>query len=186
MHSLTRKSEPLCMHAYLILKAGLESEKSEVTKVQIHEVDRKATVSEVIKLVQQHFPTATEDNSEFLKKNKNFVDNLCKVKDINTELLKYSIKQCPFCDKSLENWHHKTKESYLISLAEVKQINVQPGYCKNCELIVYYNLYSFGCIPIHNKVIVITSTKPKLNVSNISEVSDPITSKINLGFWDHI
>ena len=148
------------------MKAGLVSDKPADTVAQPHEVDRRATVQEVIKLVKQHFPTATENQSDFLKVNKNFIDNLCRVEDVNSELLKHSIKQCPLClNSALEKWHHKTKVSYLISLAEVKRIRVEPRFCKSCKLILYYDLYSFGCFPIHNKVIVKTPTQHKTHLN---------------------
>ena len=46
------------------------------------------------------------------------------------------------------------EDSYLVSLGEVKRIKVHANFCSDCEVIVYYNLYAEGCIPVHNKVIV--------------------------------
>ena len=123
------------------------------TNIEEHEVDRSATVLKVVELVKQYFPTATEDPSEFLKINKNFIESLCSVPNISQELSRYCESACPVCKKELQNWHHKTKESYFLSLAEVKKIQVTPKFCASCKLLVYYNLYSVGCIPIHNKVI---------------------------------
>ena len=152
VHSLTRKSEPLCIHNYLIVKAGLRSEEPTKSDDPVHEVDRRATVCEVMKLIKQNFPTATENPTEFLKVNKEFIERLCKASDINSELLKYRKDQCPICQQKTEKWHHKTKESYLISLGEVKKIQIETQYCKMCKLLIYYDLYSFGCFPVHNKV----------------------------------
>ena len=141
----------MCIHNYLIVKAGLESV-AENTESPLFEVDRRATVLEVIRLIKQNYPTATENARKFLKVNKEFIDSLCKAPNMNSELLKYRTEQCPICKNALQKWHHKTKESYLISLSEIKKIKVQTQYCKMCKLLVYYDLYSFGCFPVHNKV----------------------------------
>ena len=84
VHSLTKKSDPLCLHTYLIFKAGLESGKPKSPVAALHEIDRNATVLEVTRLIKEHFPTATSDCRQFLKKNKKFIESLCKVK--NSEL----------------------------------------------------------------------------------------------------
>ena len=135
----------------MIFKANLASEKP-ASKPQPHEVDRKATVLEVMRLIKKNFPSATEDPCKLLQINKAFIDSLCKVKNINAELLKYRETKCPVCGNDLEKWPHKTKSSFLISLAEVKKIEVESQICNKCKLLLYYNLYAVGCIPLHNKV----------------------------------
>ena len=152
VHSLTKKSHSLCLHTYLIFKAGLESRAAKSTADAPHEIDRQATVLEVTRLIKEHFPTASSDCRQFLKNNKKFIEKLCKVKNMNIELLKYSEEKCPTCNSDLEKWKHKTKVSYLISLAEVKKIQVEAKFCSNCKIMLYYNLYAVGCVPVHNKV----------------------------------
>ena len=110
MHSLTKKEEPLCLHTYLIIKAGLETKAKDV-RVAAHEVNRDATVLHVANMIKEHFPTATSDRSDFLKNNKKFIDSVCKASDISKELLKYAFKQCPNCSGNLDKWQHKTKGS---------------------------------------------------------------------------
>ena len=155
VHSLTKKSDRLCLHTYLIFKAGLESGKPKSPVAAPHEIDRNATVLEVTRLIKEHFPTATSDCRQFLKKNKKFIENLCKVKNMNIELLKYSYNKCPTCNNELEKWKHKTKVSFLISLAEVKKVQVEAKICTSCKMMLYYNLYAVGCVPVHNKVRII-------------------------------
>lgn len=152
VHSLTKKSERLCLHTYLIFKAGLEIENQSTPVISPHEIDRKATVEEVTKLIKENFPTATSDPRMFLEKNKQFIEGLCKVKNINSELIKYVDKQCPQCKCELVKWPHKTKDSYLVSLAEVKKIKIEAQFCTKCKTLSYYNLYGVGCVPVNNKV----------------------------------
>ena len=151
MHCLTKKNERLCIHTYLILKAGLSMEKSVDIKMA-HEVERLATVEAVIKCVIASFPSATSDCRKFLENNKKFIDKLCLSKDIKSLLNKYVEKTCPRCKKDLVNWPHKTKTSYLISLAEIKRLKIETQFCKDCKVLVYYNLYDFGLVPVNNKV----------------------------------
>jgi hypothetical protein len=152
VHSLTKKSERLCLHNYLILKAGLAKESNTDSVNTTHEVDRQSTVENVIKCITNNFPTATSDSTAFLKKNKMFVDDLCKLKDISSKLNKYLDKQCPICTRQLVTWPHKTKDSYLITLGEVKKIKIGAQFCTTCKLLSYYNLYGVGFVPVHNKV----------------------------------
>ena len=110
VHNLTKVEEPLCLHTYLILKAGLETKAKDVV-VAAHEVNREATVLHVANMIKDHFPTATSDKSDFLKNNKKFIEKVCRAGDKSKELLKYAFKQCPNCNGNLDKWQHKTKES---------------------------------------------------------------------------
>ena len=164
--SLTKKAEPLCVHNYLIFKAELDSDRP-TPKTLLHEVDRKLTVLEVIRMIKNNFPSASEDPCKLLKVNKEFINSLCGVKNINSELLKHCEKLCPLCGSDLVKWPHKTKDSYLVSLAEVKKIQVEAQFCDECKLLVYYNLYAVGCIPLHNKVIKLSGKLSTLQVDNV-------------------
>ena len=77
---MTKKDEPLCIHTYLILKAGLQTKTKTASDVT-HEIDRHATVLHVSNMIKKHFPTATSDKSEFLKNNKLFIERLCKARE---------------------------------------------------------------------------------------------------------
>ena len=153
MRSLTNKSERLCVHNYLMTKAGLDKPKDLNPSTPNQEVNRYATVDDVIKNVKAHFPTASFDQSTFLQKNKQFVSELDKVKNLATELSKYLVEKCPNCDKQLVKWAHKTKESYLLTLCEIKKVKLEARFCPSCKLLVYYNLYEVGFVPVNNKVI---------------------------------
>ena len=99
----------------------------------------------------QNLPSATSDNKDFLKVNKNFIDQLCKKKDISAEIAKHSQKQCPTCKGPLMKWIHKTKESFLVSLGDIKLVTINVQQCKKCKVLLYPDLYYFGLIPLHNK-----------------------------------
>ena len=86
VHSLTLKSNRLCLHAYLIIKAGLTQKNPKELVEPRREFDRGCTIDLVLDLIMEHLPTATEDKSDFLHANKNFIDQLCKKADINAEL----------------------------------------------------------------------------------------------------
>ena len=105
------KSERLCLHNYLTIKAGLEQEESRESEVQF-EIDREETINNVVKNVTEKLPSATADIADYLKRNKQFVDTLCGKSDINKELEKYSASQCPKCKVTVINWPHKTKDSF--------------------------------------------------------------------------
>ena len=77
---MTKKDSPLCIHTYLILKAGLVT-KNKVKANVTHEFDRQATVLHVTNMIKKHFPTATAEKSEYLKNNKKFIDRICKVRE---------------------------------------------------------------------------------------------------------
>ena len=150
-HSLTKQSEPLCLHTYLILKAGLKNDQ-DTTVVSKHEVDRNLTVKGVVQLIRSEFPTATSDGRTFLKANKSFIQKLCQKKDISSELKKHSVKKCPNCSQNLVKWHHKTKDSYIITLSEIKKITIDVQFFNGCKSLSYYDLYSYGLVPVNNKV----------------------------------
>ena len=147
---MTKKDERLCIHTYLILKAGLTPE-PDVPVIVSYEVDRKLTIERVTKCITDNLPTATSDSRNFLEMNKQFVEDLCKQKDIGLELKKYLEILCPVCASELVKWPHKTKDSYLISLGEIKKFKIEAQFCTNCKLLSYYNLYGKGLVPINNK-----------------------------------
>ena len=115
----------------------------------------KSTLYQSLPLVSdlliQHLPKATEDLVNFLKVNKEFVDKLCNTKDINLELSKHSFKHCPNCSENLSQWLHKTKESYLVALGEMKKVDISVQYCQKCNILLYPNLFEVGLIALHNK-----------------------------------
>ena len=114
VHTLTLKSNRLCLHTYLTLKAGLSGENRKKSAKVNHEFNRNSTVELVTDFVMEHLPTATEDGTNFLKVNKKFIEQLCKKTDISAELSKYVAKKCPTCNGNVVLWTHKTKnESHL-------------------------------------------------------------------------
>ena len=150
VHSLTQKSNPLCLHTYLILKAGI-SEKNIEKSAQVHEIDRECTVDLVTNSVLEHFPSATEDHTDFLKVNKQFLEQLFKMKDISAELTRHCVKKCPTCSGNVVSWSHKTKESFLISLGDIKKVRIPVKQCQKCRVLLYPNIYNVGLIALHNK-----------------------------------
>ena len=152
VHTLGKKSERLCLHKYLVLKSGLYVQSSDDSVSAAHEIDRNATVEEVVKRIRNHLPTATSDSQKFLANNKKFIEDLCKKKDINAELAKFLDEQCQVCNEKLSPWGHKTKESYLLTMGELKKVKSDVRFCKKCKTLSYYNLYEKGLVPLHNKV----------------------------------
>ena len=59
---------------------------------------------------------------------------------------------CGECENILTVWPHKTKDSYLITMCEIMKINIEAGYCRKCNVVMYYDTFGFGLVPIHNKV----------------------------------
>ena len=145
------KSHNICLHSFLVLAAGLNSENVKNQTNANHEFDRRTTVDLLVDLIIEHLPTATTDSSSFLKANKNFMDQLLKKKDLNAELSKYSFSECPKCSDKLKTWPHKTKESFLVSLGDIKKVKVNVNQCQKCNILLYPNLYNVGLIPLHNK-----------------------------------
>lgn len=76
-----------------------------------HEFDRIKTIELVTDNLTEQLPKATEDNTAFLKVNKDFVNKLCSENDISATLANYRLTQCPRCNGKVGNWTHKTKES---------------------------------------------------------------------------
>ena len=50
-----------------------------------------------------------------------------------------------------KNWHHKAKDSYILSLGEMKKVKMNVKFCANCNALFYPELYQFGMVPVHNK-----------------------------------
>ena len=78
VHALAKIDPALCIHTYLILKAGLEIKTKVAARNVPHEVDRRQTVMHVSNMIKEHFPTATSDRSDFYKK---FIEKLCKARE---------------------------------------------------------------------------------------------------------
>ena len=149
MHCLILEGEKLCIHSYLIIKANIEVEANKDSEVNF-EFDRDKTVDNVVKNVTDKFPSAMGDVATFLQKNKAFVDHLCKV-DINAELAKYSANECPLCHANVIDWPHKTKESFLVTIGELKSVVISVKKCPECNILLYLDLFEFGIVPLHNK-----------------------------------
>ena len=115
------------------------------------EIDRCKTVEFVIQNVNEHFPSATGNIQNFLAKNKGFFDNLYTHENITEELTKYARTTCYFCDAQTKNWHHKAKDSYILSLGEMKKVTMNVKFSANCNVLFYPELYQFGMVPVHNK-----------------------------------
>ena len=145
------KSHKICLHSFLVIAAGLNSENVKSQTNANHEFDRQTTVDLLVDLIIENFPTATTDPSTFLKVNKNFVEQLFKKKDLSAELSKYSYSECPKCSDKLRKWSHKTKESFLVSLGDIKKVTVSVNQCQKCNILLYPHLYNVGLIPLHNK-----------------------------------
>ena len=151
MRSLHLK-KGFCFHNYLIMKAGLDKEKSEKVNREVkREVNRDGTIDMFLDSVMEHVPTATEDNENFLSLNKAFVERLLSKANISAELVKYSPKICPKCSENLVKWWHKTKNSFLVTLGEIKCVTIPVRYCKKCGILIYPQLYNVGLIPLHHK-----------------------------------
>ena len=152
VHSLTQKMEPLCLHNYLLHKAGLLPE-NKTSEESPREVNRIATINQVVKHIKEKLPSATSPmKSNFVRESNQFIDSLLNKKDIDKELKKYIRNRCERCDNELVSWTHKTKDSYLISFGRVKQIRMNIMICRKCNVLSYGELLSKGLIPIHNKV----------------------------------
>ena len=144
----------MCLHTYLILKAGLPIDNIEKSTDANHDIDRKLTIELATDLIIKYFPTATleSEQSNLLIVNKKFIENLTNKNDISEELNKHTLQQCPKCSGSdLVKWAHKTKNSFLITLCELKPIKIIVMHCKSCNILLYNDLYNFGMIPVHNK-----------------------------------
>ena len=111
VHNLLRSQGDLCLHTCLALKAGLSTESSIKQDKVNHEFDRIKTIELVTDNLTEQLPKATEDNTAFLKVNKDFVNKLCSENDISAILANYRLTQCPRCNGKVRNWTHKTKES---------------------------------------------------------------------------
>ena len=104
------------------------------------EIDRCKTVEFVIQNVNEHFPSATGDIQNFLAKNKDFIDKLYSHENITEELTQYARTTCYFCDEQTKNWHHKAKDSYIVSLGEIKKVTMNVQFCANCTKLSCINL----------------------------------------------
>ena len=151
VHSLTLKSNRLCLHSYIILKAGLAKEEQQEAATVKHEFNRGATIDIVLEFLMEHLPTATEDNEHFLNVNKNFVDQLFKISDISAELAKFIPKLCPKCSGRVSRWLHKTKTSFIVSLGNIKKVTIPVKHCLKCNFLLYPELYHVGLLPLHHK-----------------------------------
>lgn len=116
-----------------------------------YEFNRSSTIEMVTDLLAEHLPRATADNSSFLRINKEFVDQICKKKDTSAAISKYCLEQCPKCSAKLVKWPHKTKESYMISLGDIKKVRINVNQCPECNILLYPSLFNVGLIPLHNK-----------------------------------
>ena len=149
VHCLILESERICLHTYLTIKAGLKPEAPKDLKVNF-EIDRDKTIDYLVKNIIEKCPSAMGNVAEFLRRNKIFVDDLCR-KNINKELDKYSVKECPLCKTKVIDWPHKTKDSFLVTIGEMKKIKVTVKKCPECKILLYLDLYEVGIIPVHNK-----------------------------------
>ena len=104
-----------------------------------------------MKNITQKIPCATADVASYLQKNKKFVDSLVQKTNINSELEKYCAKQCPECQETVVAWPHKTKDSFLLTIGEIKKVNITVKMCPNCKILIYADLFDVGLIPVHNK-----------------------------------
>ena len=79
VHKLSKTSESMCIHTYLIYKANLDDfQDKKKTSDRQFEIDRVKTIEIVINDILQHFPKATEDPCRFLKLNSDFISDLRK------------------------------------------------------------------------------------------------------------
>ena len=138
----------------MILKAGLTEETSEEKDNARHEMDRDGTVDLVIDLVLEHFPTATEDDTNFLIHNKKYIESLLGKSNIEAELAKNIPQVCPRCNGAVVKWKHKTKNSFLVSLGEIQNVVIPVNQCRKCFILLYPQLYNVGLIPLHNKEVI--------------------------------
>lgn len=60
---------------------------------------------------------------------------------------------CSTCSESLVEWKHKTKNSLLISLGEIKKVKIPANVCTQCKVLYYPDLYHVGIVPIHHKFL---------------------------------
>ena len=152
VRNLVDKSQKICIHTSLVLKSGQSSEKGKKSDKKVnYEFDRAQTVDAVTELILEHIPSATSDPRTFLKLNKDFVAKLCNKNDLSGELFKHCKSDCPRCSDKLSRYTHKTKESFLLSLGDIKKVTIPVKHCDKCNILVYPYLYQFGLIPLHNK-----------------------------------
>ena len=145
----------MCLHVYCGIKAGLISisDDSESSNNAPREIDRKKTIDQVINKIIEHFPTFTEDQTDFLCRNKKFVEELIKSRDTDSVLKEHVPNVCTICSLSLVEWKHKTKNSLMISLGEIKKVKITVNVCTHCKVLYYPDLYHVGIVPIHHKFL---------------------------------
>ena len=140
---------------YFAIKAGLISVTDDCEKLSntSREIDRSATIDHVMDKIIKHFPTATENQLEFLYNNKELVKDLVNSSDTCRDLKKYLPTICSNCKESLVEWKHKTKNSYIISIGEMIIVKLPVNLCSWCKVLYYPDLYHVGIVPVHHKFL---------------------------------
>ena len=134
--SNTEGSRPLYFTGqttYNILFWGLPSGNStlkniKVTKdksgltTSIPKIDRDLTVEFVADKIVEHFPTLSSGKSDFLQKNRRYVELLSSSEIINNEMVRMMPTTCPKCVRpSLLSWPFKAKTAYFLSMGQLKK-----------------------------------------------------------------
>ena len=106
--------------------------------ISIPKLDRDLTVDFVTAQIQQYFPTMTSDRSEFLIKNRKYVEQLSSKEIIDNELVRLMPKACPECQSdSLLDWPFKAKTGYFLSMGQLKEIVIPVKTCRVCRRAFY-------------------------------------------------
>ena len=151
---------------YNILFWGLPSGNStlkniKVTKdksgctTSIPKIDRDLTVEFVADKIVEHFPTLSSGKSDFLQKNRRYVELLSSSEIINNEMVRMMPTTCPKCVRpSLLSWPFKAKTAYFLSMGQLKKINIPVRTCPTCRRAFYPQMYEHGLFTIHNKAMI--------------------------------
>lgn len=188
-HSLVAKEANICIHTIIVriiidpppLDTYAKEEKASDFKF-----DRKATVDSVFNKVEKHFPSLTsQKKQQFQVHEKEFTKQICDSKDSSEKLKEYCFQtKCENCTVDLEAWPNRTKNSFLLSVGELKPISIPLKVCPKCKVIVYPDVIQHGLVPIHSKVLITYSMLMEIadNLPIGGSLIDILSAKItNLG-----
>ena len=119
----------------------------------IPKIDRDLTVEFVADKIVEHFPTLGSGKSDFLQKNRRYVELLSSSEIINNEMVRMMPTTCPKCVRpSLLSWRFKAKTASFLSMGQLKIINIPVRTCPTCSQAFYPQMYEHGLFTIHNKL----------------------------------
>ena len=140
LHTLAKKSKPLCIHtllSYVAKQSAAYNTNDSESKQVTTKIDRVITVKGVLQKIKDNFPNISEiHKQEFMHRSRQFTEEFMN-SESSMSINEHVPSLCSDCSASLIEWKYKPKVSLFITMGHIKHLSIPAWFCTVCKKLYY-------------------------------------------------